>query len=408
MKYIILIADGMADYQIQEIGMKTPMEAAMIPNMDYLAKNGMIGMVKTVVDKLPPGSDVTNLAILGYDPRLYYTGRSPLEAAGMGVTLEPYDVAYRCNFVSLKNHDGGYDIRRLKPNLIMGDYSAGHISTEEARELIYEINDRLGNEEIQFYPGVSYRHLMVWEDGKAKVATTPPHDILDKKIGSYLPHGDGNDLLIELMDASIEVLKENSINEERVASGKAPANCIWLWGQGKAPKMPRFDEKYHLSGSMITAVDLIKGLGRYAGFDIVSVPGATGYLDTNYKGKAEYALSEIRKKDIVYVHIEAPDEAGHAGDLKAKIKALEDIDSLVVGTLIDGLRDIEDYRIMVTCDHRTPVSIRSHTSDPVPFLIYDNKISNKSDQEFNERNAGDSKIFIDPGYKLMDFFLGRK
>ncbi len=408
MKYIILIADGMADYQIQEIGMKTPMEVARIPNMDYLAKNGMIGMVKTVVDKFPPGSDVTNLAILGYDPHLYYTGRSPLEAAGMGVTLEPYDVAYRCNFVSLKNHEGGYDIRRLKPNLVMGDYSAGYISTEEARELIYEINDRLGNEEIQFYPGVSYRHLMVWEDGKAKVATTPPHDILDKKLGSYLPQGDGNDLLNELMDASIEVLKASPINEERIAAGKAPANCIWLWGQGKAPKMPRFDEKYHLSGSMITAVDLIKGLGRYAGFDIISVPGATGYLDTNYKGKAEYALSEIRKKDIVYVHIEAPDEAGHSGDLKAKIKALEDIDSLFIGTLIDGLKDIAEYRIMVTCDHRTPVSIRSHTSDPVPFLIYDNNKSGNSGNDFNERNAEGSNLLIEPGYRLMDFFLGRK
>lgn len=405
MKYIVLIADGMADYQIPEIGMKTPMEVARIPNMNNLAKNGKMGMVRTVADKLPPGSDVTNLAILGYDPHLYYTGRSPLEAAGMGISLEPYDVAYRCNLVSLKNQDGSYDIRRLKPNLIMGDYSAGHIGTEEARELIHEINDRLGSEVIQFYPGVSYRHLMVWEDGKVKIKTTPPHDIIDEKIGNHLPKGEGNELLIELMDASIEVLKTNPINEERVASGKAPANCIWLWGQGKAPKMPKFDEKYHLSGSMISAVDLIKGLGRYAGFDIISVPGATGYLDTNYKGKAEYALSEIKKKDMVYIHIEAPDEAGHAGDLKAKIKALEDIDKLVVGTLIDGLMDIGEYRMMITCDHRTPILKRSHTSDPVPFLIYDNKASSKSGHEFSERNAEGSNIFIDPGHRLMDYFL---
>lgn len=408
MKYIVLIADGMADYQIEEIGMKSPMEVARMPNMDYLAKNGVIGMVRTVADKLPPGSDVTNLAILGYDPHLYYTGRSPLEAAGMGITLEPYDVAYRCNLVSLKNQDGEYDIRRLKPNLVMHDYSAGHISTEEAKELIYEINDRLGSEIIQFYPGVSYRHLMVWEDGKVKVKTTPPHDIINEKIGTHLPHGDGGDLLIELMEASIEVLKANPINEERIAGGKAPASCIWLWGQGKTPKMPRFDEKYHLSGAMISAVDLIKGLGRYAGFDILTVPGATGYLDTNYKGKAEYAISEIKKKDIVYIHIEAPDEAGHAGDLKAKINALEDIDKLVVGSLIDGLKDMGDYRIMITCDHRTPIAKRSHTSDPVPFLIYDNKASNKSGHEFNERNAEVSNILIDPGHRLMDYFLGRR
>lgn len=408
MKYIILIADGMADYQIAEIDMKTPMEAARIPNMDYLAKNGKIGMVRTVTDKLPPGSDVTNLTILGYDPQLYYTGRSPLEAAGMGISLEPYDVAYRCNLVSLKNQDGGYDIRRLKTNLIMSDYSAGHISTEEAKELIYEINDRLGNEVIQFYPGVSYRHLMVWEDGKAKIQTTPPHDIIDKKIGAHLPHGEGNELLIGLMEASIEILKDNPINEERVTNGKAPANCIWLWGQGKAPKMPRFDEKYHLSGSMISAVDLIKGLGRYAGFDILSVPGATGYIDTNYKGKAEYAIAEIKKKDMVYIHIEAPDEAGHAGDLRAKIKALEDIDGFVVGTLIDGLKDAGEYRIMITCDHRTPILKRSHTSDPVPFLIYDNRVTGKSDLEFNEKNAEGSNLFINPGYKLMDYFLGKR
>ena len=384
MKYIILLCDGMGDYPIAELGNRTPMQAANTPNMDELARNGEVGMAKTTPDGFSPGSDVTNLAILGYDPKKYYTGRSPLEAASIGIVLDKDDVAYRCNLVTLKTKNNSYDIESLNSHLIMDDYSAGHITTDEARELIGEINNQIGTEDIIFYSGISYRHLMVWRGGKVKVRCTPPHDISGKSIGEYLPKGDGDDILKRLIGLSVNVLRFHHVNEDRIKENKKPANCIWLWGQGKAPQMPKFEDKFKLKGAMISAVDLMKGLGIYAGFDIINVPGATGYIDTNYKGKAEYALNELKKKDIVYVHVEAPDEASHNGDMAGKIKAIEDFDNLVVGTVMKGIKEFGDYKIMVLCDHRTPLSTKTHTADPVPVLIFNPKKQGKVDGAFDE------------------------
>lgn len=404
MKYIILLCDGMGDYPIAELGNKTPMQAAKTPNMDELARNGEVGMAKTTPDGFSPGSDVTNLAILGYDPKKYYTGRSPLEAASIGISLDKDDVAYRCNLVTLKAKDNSYDIEGLSSGLIMDDYSSGHITTDEAVEIIREINDQIGTEDILFYAGVSYRHLMVWRGGKVKVKCVPPHDITGKKIGEYLPKGEGDAILKKLMDVSANVLHSHPVNEERKKEKKKPANCIWLWGQGKAPQMPKFEDRFKLKGSMISAVDLMKGLGIYAGFDIVNVPGATGYIDTNYKGKAEYALQELEKKDIVYVHVEAPDEASHNGDLAAKVKAIEDFDNLVVGTVMEGIKQFGDYKIMVLCDHRTPISKKTHTADPVPFLIFNSKKQGKVDGAFDEATCEKGRMF-NPAHKMMEYFL---
>ena len=403
MKYIILLCDGMGDYPIAELGNRTPMQAANTPNMDELARNGEVGMAKTTPDGFSPGSDVTNLAILGYDPKKYYTGRSPLEAASIGIVLDKDDVAYRCNLVTLKTKNNSYDIESLNSHLIMDDYSAGHITTDEARELIGEINNQIGTEDIIFYSGISYRHLMVWRGGKVKVRCTPPHDISGKSIGEYLPKGDGDDILKRLIGLSVNVLRFHHVNEDRIKENKKPANCIWLWGQGKAPQMPKFEDKFKLKGAMISAVDLMKGLGIYAGFDIINVPGATGYIDTNYKGKAEYALNELKKKDIVYVHVEAPDEASHNGDMAGKIKAIEDFDNLVVGTVMKGIKEFGDYKIMVLCDHRTPLSTKTHTADPVPVLIFNSKKQGKVDGAFDEATCEKGRMF-NPAHNMMAYF----
>ncbi|MFZ3090741.1 MAG: cofactor-independent phosphoglycerate mutase [Nitrospirota bacterium] len=404
MKYIILLCDGMGDYPIAELGNRTPMQAANTPNMDELARNGEVGMAKTTPDGFSPGSDVTNLAILGYDPKKYYTGRSPLEAASIGIVLDKDDVAYRCNLVTLKTKNNSYDIESLNSHLIMDDYSAGHITTDEARDLIGEINNQIGTEDIIFYSGISYRHLMVWRGGKVKVRCTPPHDISGKSIGEYLPKGDGDDILKRLIGLSVNVLRFHHVNEDRIKENKKPANCIWLWGQGKAPQMPKFEDKFKLKGAMISAVDLMKGLGIYAGFDIINVPGATGYIDTNYKGKAEYALNELKKKDIVYVHVEAPDEASHNGDMAGKIKAIEDFDNLVVGTVMKGIKEFGDYKIMVLCDHRTPLSTKTHTADPVPVLIFNSKKQGKVDGAFDEATCEKGRMF-NPAHNMMEYFL---
>jgi 2,3-bisphosphoglycerate-independent phosphoglycerate mutase len=288
----------------------------------------------------------------------------------------------------------------------MDDYSAGHITTDEARELIEEINNQIGTEDIIFYSGISYRHLMVWRGGKVKARCTPPHDISGKSIGEYLPKGDGDDILKRLIGLSVNVLRFHHVNEDRIKENKKPANCIWLWGQGKAPQMPKFEDKFKLKGAMISAVDLMKGLGIYAGFDIINVPGATGYIDTNYKGKAEYALNELKKKDIVYVHVEAPDEASHNGDMAGKIKAIEDFDNLVVGTVMKGIKEFGDYKIMVLCDHRTPLSTKTHTADPVPVLIFNSKKQGKVDGAFDEATCEKGRMF-NPAHNMMAYFLGK-
>ena len=313
-KYIILIGDGMADWPIASIGNRTPLEAAEKPNMDFMAANGAIGMVQVVPKEMYPGSDVSNLSILGYDPAVVYTGRSPLEAASIGISLGPDDVAVRCNLVALKNDGADSE---------MEDFSAGHISTSEAAELLASLQEAVADKGVRFHTGVSYRHLMVWPGGCDGVKTTPPHDIHGKKITRYLPQGDGAEFLLTIMEISRELFSDHPVNRKRAAAGKLPGNAVWLWGQGKAPRIPTFEEKFGLTGSVVAAVDLIKGIGIYAGLEVVAVPGATGYTDTNYRGKAEYALRELERKDFVLIHVEAPDEAGHNGSVEEKIRAIE-------------------------------------------------------------------------------------
>ncbi len=397
----------MADRPHKDLNGKTCLMAAKTPNLDQLATLGTVGMVHTIPDGFPPGSDVANLSVMGYDPRKYYSGRSPLEAASIGVNLASDDVAYRCNFVTLRMMGAKAPVLSPGRMVILEDFSAGHISSEEARILIEEIDDKLGSDRIRFYPGVSYRHLMVWQGGKDKIECTPPHDIQDKNIQDYLPCGEGDDVIKSLMEESIELLQNHPINKKRQEAGKRIANSIWLWGQGRRPDMPTFKEKYGLEGAMISAVDLTKGIGIYAGFDVINVPGATGWIDTNYLGKAEHALWALKTKDIVYVHVEAPDEAGHAGDLKNKVKAIEDFDELLVGNIIHGMKQFDEYRILVLPDHPTPIEIRTHSNEAVPFILYDNKSERRGghvpyDERIAERT--DAQLFKE-GHTLMDHFL---
>lgn len=401
MKYVVLIGDGMADRPIDEIGGLTPLMKASIPNMDEIAQKGIIGSVRTIPEGMHPGSDIANLSIMGYDPAKHYTGRAPLEAASIGVNLEENDVAYRCNLVTLK-----FD--KIKMRAVMDDYSSGHITTEEAAELIKAVKEELESDNISFYPGVSYRHLMVWRNGKHKIECIPPHDILGKEITDYLPVGEGEDVLRALMINSVSILEGHPVNKERVKNGKKPANSIWLWGQGKKPEMPTYKEKYGLTGALVSAVDLTKGLGIYAGFEILKVPGVTGWLDTNYKGKAEYALNALNHVDFVYIHVEAPDEAGHSGNYKDKIRAIEDFDRLVVGTVMKGLKErFKEYRVLLMPDHATPIKVRTHTDEPVPFVIYDSRDEKNNKGISYDESIAERKdiIVINEGYKLMDYFI---
>jgi 2,3-bisphosphoglycerate-independent phosphoglycerate mutase len=400
----------MADRPHAQLGGKTCLQAAKTPNLDQLATLGEVGMVHTVPEGFPPGSDVANLSVMGYDPRKYFTGRSPLEAASIGVELAPDDIAFRCNLVTLRIISSKSSAAGTGRRAIMEDFSAGHITTQEARLLIEEIDSKLGNDRIRFYPGVSYRHLMVWKGGKDKIECTPPHDIQDKDIQDYLPCGEGDNIIRELMESSLDLLPGHPVNKARQESGKRQANSIWLWGQGRRPTMPTFREKYGLEGSMISAVDLTKGLGIYAGFDVVNVPGATGWIDTNYVGKAEHALWALKTKDIVYLHVEAPDEAGHTGDLKNKIKAIEDFDEFVVGNIVHGMKQFDEYRILALPDHPTPVELRTHSADPVPFVIYDNTKERTGGPVTYDETIADRKdalVFKD-GYTLMDHFLQQR
>lgn len=390
----------MADRPLEELGGRTPLQAASTPNMDRLASAGTVGSVRTIPEGMHPGSDIANLSILGYDPRRYYAGRAPLEAASIGVQLEEQDVAFRCNLVTLK-HD------RKRTRAIMEDYSGGHISTEEARQLIAEIDRSLGNQTLRFYPGVSYRHLMVWKRGSSDLECVPPHDIIGKEIADYLPVGQGDQMLRDLMRKSVDVLDGHEVNRSRVHEGKNPANSIWFWGQGRKPAMPAFREKYGIEGALISAVDLTRGLGIYAGFEILQVPGITGYLDTNYLGKAEAALGALSRVGFVYVHVEAPDEAGHSGRVTDKIRAIEDFDRFVVGTVIEGMKKFEEYRILVLPDHATPIALRTHSSEPVPFALFDSrKQKTGADIRYDETlTQRDDIMKFEEGYALMDYFI---
>jgi 2,3-bisphosphoglycerate-independent phosphoglycerate mutase len=403
MKYIVLLGDGMADRPLRELKGKTPLMKAKKPNMDRLARGGLLGTVRTIPEGFNPGSDIANLSILGYNPSKYYTGRAPLEAASVGIKLKKNDVAYRCNLVTLK-------FNKDRTRAFMDDYSSDHITTEEARELILEMNKEVGTENIRFYPGVSYRHIMVWSGGEFNNECIPPHDITGKDIIDYLPVGKGEDVLRRLMLSSKNVFHNHPVNRQRIRTGKKPANSIWLWGQGKKVSLPTYQEKYSIQGALVSAVDLIRGIGIHAGFTILKVPGMTGYLDTNYVGKAEAALKALKKHDFVFIHVEAPDEAGHAGNYRDKIKAIEDFDARVVGTVLKGMKSFDAYRILLLPDHATPIEVRTHTDEPVPFVIYDNsrKYKNK-DVSFDETITmqRDGLVF-EKGYKLMDFFIRGK
>ncbi len=396
MKYIVLLGDGMADEPLSELDGKTPLEAARTPHMDELARKGLVGMAETVPSNFHPGSDVANLSVFGYDPNECYSGRSPLEAASMGVSLGPNDVAFRLNLVYLAAHQG---------KLYMADFSAGHISTPEARELLVHLQEELGDENFEFHPGVSYRHLMVWRNGKDQFCFAPPHDLTGQSIEGHLPQGDGAEDLMRLTTSAQMLLHRHPVNKRRLDQGLAPANSIWLWGQGRTPRMETMKQKFGISGAVISAVDLIKGIGIYAGLDVIEVPGATGYIDTNYRGKAEYALDALRRRDFVYVHVEAPDEAAHEGSLEKKIQAIESFDREVVRTVLDGIADLGDYRIAVLPDHPTPVEKMTHTLDPVPFILYGSsgeftpvgKVSG-----YNEPEAAATGVRIQPGFRLME------
>ncbi|HEY3197258.1 MAG TPA: cofactor-independent phosphoglycerate mutase [Nitrospirales bacterium] len=410
MKYVILMGDGMADNAVAELNGQTPLQAAKTPHLDYLTQNGELGLVKTTPDGCYPGSDVTQLAILGYDPKKYCTGPAPFEAAGLDVSLNPDDVAFRCNLVTLRADTGGYDIKKLGPHAIMEDFSAGQIDSLEAKELIYDLNEQIGTEVVQFYAGVSYRHLMVWAEGKHRITISPPQDITGKSIAEYLPKGEGDKVLRALMEAALPILREHQINIDRKEAGKPPANAIWLWGQGKAPKMPKLTERYGLTGAIISALDLPRGLGLYCGLDVVKVAGATGYADTNYAGKTEAALVELKTKDFVYIHVGAADEASHQGDVQGKVKAIELFDEQTLGLLLKELPKLGSYRLLMACNHATPVASRQHTADPVPYAIFEGPTCKEgagAERGFNEVDAKASRVYIEDAKKLIGRLLGK-
>lgn len=402
MKYAVVLCDGMADRPVPELNNMTPMQAANKPNMDYLASKGEVGLVKTVGAGLKPGSDVANLSVLGYDPAIYYSGRSPLEAASIGIDLKPDDVTLRCNLVTLSDEPNYED-------KTMVDYCAGDISTPEAEELIKYIDEKLGSDKFKFYAGVSYRHCLVWAKGEPHPGVlTPPHDISDRKITDYIPKGDYIAELYDMMKKSYDLLMEHPVNKKRIAEGKRPANSIWLWGEGTKPKLDSFKGKFGKSASMISAVDLLKGIGKCAKMNVCQVEGATAYIDTNFNGKVQAAIDELKKgQDFVYIHIEAPDECGHRAEIQNKKLAIEIIDEKILTPLIAYLKDCgDDYSVMILPDHPTPICLKTHTSDPVPFLIYrSNDEKNSGVSTFCEETAEKTGLYIEPGCTLMNRFL---
>lgn len=396
MKLCIIIPDGMADYKLEKLGRKTPMQVARKPFLDNISYNGVLGLVKTVPKKFIPGSDIACLSILGYDPNVYYTGRAPLEAASMGIKLREGEYAVRCNLITV-NDD------------ILEDFSAGHISDNEARLLIATLNERLGKDTVKFFAGKSYRNIMLYNgDSRIEAVCTPPHDIIGKSIERNLPKGNGSEILIDLIKSSHQILENHDVNKVRLDLDENPANMIWLWGQGSRPSLPPFKEMYGLSGAVITGVDLLKGIATYLGWDIINVPGATGYLDTNYKAKAQYAIDAIETHDMVLIHIEAPDEASHEGNIQAKIRAIESIDSKIIGPVYNALKKYNEFRILILPDHYTPIQDRTHTSEPVPFTVHGTDSGKKSKLSFTESNAGRTGIKIKKGHKLMRYFIKGK
>lgn len=399
MKYVVLLGDGMADYPSQQLGGRTPLECALTPFLDQVSSQGTLGLVDTIPQGFTPGSDVANLSVLGYDPVETYTGRGPLEAASMGINLGPHDVAYRCNLVSIGEKD--------TDQAFMDDFTAGRISSAEAREVILGINKKLNSSQYQFYPGVGYRHLLVWRNAAGSPQTTPPHDIPGKAIAQYLPQGDCAGDINELTAKAAEILKDHPVNAKRLADGKKQANSIWLWGQGRRPQIVPLTQKYDFKGGMISAVDLLNGLGSIAGLKRLTVEGATGYIDTNYEGKANMALDALKFMDFVFLHLEAPDEMGHEGNAEGKIQAIELFDEKIVGPILNDIGKLGDYRILVLSDHPTPIDLKTHVGDPSPFAVLSSRKEENLavGRSFTEAAARESGILVSPGHLLMEKFI---
>lgn len=391
-KYVIIIPDGAADEPIERFGGKTVLEAAETPNIDKISSIGKQGLVKTIPDGMEPGSDVAQMTLLGYDPRQFYSGRAPIEAVARNIKLSLEDWIFRCNLVTIA--DGK-----------MVDHSAGHISTAEGSKLIQELDEQLGSDKVRFYTGVSYRHLLVFKGYDFDIKTYPPHDHIGEPAEKLLPRGKGSDILIDFMARSQQLFNDHDINKVRKDLDENQVSSIWLWGQGKISQMERFEKRFGLKGAAITAVDLVRGLARMIGFDLIEVSGATGFIDTNYEGKASAAIKAIEDYDIVFVHIEAPDEAGHNGNVEMKKKAIENIDKYIVGPVFEALSKYESWRILVMPDHPTPVRSGAHSAEPVPFAMAGDNISGVMQTGFGETNAAKSGFKIDNGYELMEYFL---
>lgn len=394
MKYLILVGDGMGDLPIAELGNRTPLEAAATPAMDELCKKGELFLTRTVPAGYPPGSDVANLSLLGYKPEEYYTGRAPLEAAAMGIELAADETAFRCNLVTLQKKD--------QNTMQMIDYSAGHITSEESKQLLTALETECATDRFHFKAGIFYRHILVVKGDYPAMETVPPHDYIEKDVTApwqrYMAEPEWNELLTKASD----VLAQHPVNQKRIKNGKNPANGIWLWGEGKLPSMPTFHERYGLQGSLISAVDLLKGLGVMSGLDILNIPGATGYIDTNYKGKADAALECLKTQDFVFVHVEGPDEAGHQGLMQDKLQAIEDFDGKIVAPIVQGLKKCgENFRLVATMDHYTPLSLRTHIDDPVPTILYDSREQEKgSGLTFSEKTG--NSVAKEEGSTLPD------
>lgn len=401
MKVAVLLGDGMADVPLAELDGRTPLEVAKTPHIDAVARAGTLGLAVTVPEGMPAGSDVANLSVFGYDPRTCYSGRAPLEAAAMGVELGPADVAYRMNLVSLLVGTG---------DVFMDDFSADHISTPEAHELVRFLAERLAEDGLEFHPGVSYRHVLVWRGGLDGARTTPPHDIQGRSIHPFLPQGEGAEKLLHLITGSQILLKDHPVNRARRERGKKEANSVWLWGQGRRPAMERFKDRFGLDGAVVSAVDLLKGIGRVAGLETPDVPGATGYIDTNYEGKVAAAVDALTRSDFVYVHVEAPDESGHAGRLDHKLKAIEDFDARIVGPVRAWLEGSgEEYALLVMPDHPTPLTIRTHTRDAVPFALYLSRERGRGrGRAYTELNALATGVHVAEAHRLMDHMVGKE
>ena len=402
MKTLVLLCDGMADYPVKELGDKTPMGASVTPNMDKLAKKSYMGLVKTVADNMKPGSDVANLAVLGYDPQIYYSGRSPLEAGSIGIDMKPTDVSFRCNLVTLSDEADYADKTIL-------DYCADDISTAEAREIVKTLSEHFNNDEFQLYSGVSYRHCLIWNNGTTDVGTlTPPHDITGKPIKDYIPSHPNAKKLYDMMVESYDVLKDHPVNKAREARGLRPANSMWFWGEGTRKALMPFEEKYGLKGSIISAVDLLKGIGKFSGMNVVNVEGATGYIDTNFEGKASAAIQEFKNgQDFVYIHVEAPDECGHRHEIENKKRSLELIDEKILGPVLNALEEYDDYKVLIMPDHATPLELRTHTNDPIPFLMYHKKGEIEGKDEFTEQTCKETGVYIEDGHNILSIFLAR-